>query len=60
MEREKFILSNGVLHESIGYGTWQIPADESGVATIRDAIAAGYRHIDTAARYQNEVICCEV
>lgn len=54
MEREKFILSNGILHESIGYGTWQIPADESGVAIIRDAIAAGYRHIDTAARYQNE------
>ena len=37
----------------IGYGTWRLNgrACEHGVA---DALAAGYRHVDTAAMYGNE------
>ena len=37
----------------IGFGTWRLDgrACEEGVA---DALAAGYRHIDTAAMYDNE------
>lgn len=37
----------------LGYGVWQV---EDGVAAdvVRQAIEAGYRHIDTAAGYRNE------
>jgi 2,5-diketo-D-gluconate reductase B len=37
----------------IGFGTWRLAgrACEEGVA---DALAAGYRHVDTAAMYENE------
>ena len=38
---------------AIGYGTWQVTGSdaEEGVA---DALALGYRHIDTARAYENE------
>lgn len=49
----EFKLSNGVVIPGIGFGTWQIPADESYEAT-KKAILNGYRHIDTAYAYQNE------
>ncbi|MFV0289517.1 MAG: aldo/keto reductase [Mangrovibacterium sp.] len=38
----------------IGYGTWLTPSGEIAVTSVKQAIAAGYRHIDTAAIYQNE------
>jgi diketogulonate reductase-like aldo/keto reductase len=38
---------------AIGLGTWQSQYDD-GVRAVRTAIEKGYRHIDTAARYQNE------
>jgi 2,5-diketo-D-gluconate reductase B len=38
---------------AIGLGTWQSQYEE-GVRAVRTAIEKGYRHIDTAARYQNE------
>lgn len=47
-------MSNGVEIPQIGFGTWQIP---SGIVTrqsVAFALEAGYRHIDTAAAYQNE------
>ncbi|MCG4282252.1 aldo/keto reductase [Lacticaseibacillus saniviri] len=46
-------LSNGVEIEAVGYGTFRTPA---GVArqAVADAIKVGYRHIDTAAVYENE------
>ncbi len=37
----------------VGFGTYLI-ADEDAPAAVAAAIAAGYRHIDTAAGYQNE------
>ena len=37
----------------VGFGTYLI-ADEDAPAAVAAAIAAGYRHIDTAAAYQNE------
>ena len=39
---------------AIGFGTWRLRGRdcEEGVA---DALAAGYRHVDTAAMYDNEV-----
>nr|WP_243413166.1 aldo/keto reductase [Paraburkholderia silvatlantica] len=38
---------------AIGLGTWQSEHDD-GVRAVRSAIESGYRHIDTAPRYQNE------
>src|SRR3712207_2090393 len=46
-------LNNGVEMPILGFGVFQVPpADTERVVT--DALAAGYRHIDTAAAYENE------
>lgn len=37
----------------IGYGTWN-RKDEDAYRCVRDALAVGYRHIDTAEGYGNE------
>lgn len=50
---ENYTLSNGVKIPKIGLGTWLIPDDEAAQA-VRDAVAMGYRHIDTAQAYGNE------
>jgi 2,5-diketo-D-gluconate reductase A len=46
-------LNNGVDMPILGFGVYQIPADETEQA-VADALAAGYRHVDTAAAYGNE------
>jgi 2,5-diketo-D-gluconate reductase A len=46
-------LSDGVEIPQLGFGVFQVPPDETQRA-VEDAIAAGYRHIDTAAAYGNE------
>ena len=46
-------LSDGVEIPQLGFGVFQIPPDETQRA-VEDALAAGYRHIDTAAAYRNE------
>src|SRR3954449_11858762 len=46
-------LNNGVQMPILGFGVYQIPAEETEKA-VSDALAAGYRHIDTAAAYANE------
>jgi diketogulonate reductase-like aldo/keto reductase len=38
----------------LGFGVWQVP-DEQAVDTVGLALRAGYRSIDTAALYRNEV-----
>lgn len=48
-----YTLSNGVKIPVIGYGTWQTPADVT-AECVKNAIDAGYRHIDTAWGYANE------
>ena len=48
-------LANCVEMPTIGYGTWQVENNETGVDAVAEAIRAGYRHIDGAARYENEV-----
>lgn len=47
-------LSNGVEIPCVGFGTWQAPDGDIAESSVKAAIAAGYRHIDTAAAYQNE------
>ncbi|MDR1444650.1 MAG: aldo/keto reductase [Treponema sp.] len=49
-----FTLSNGVKIPCIGFGTWQTPDGETAVSSVKAALKAGYRHIDTAAIYGNE------
>jgi 2,5-diketo-D-gluconate reductase A len=46
-------LNNGVQMPILGFGVYQIPPEETEQA-VTDALAAGYRHIDTAAGYGNE------
>jgi len=46
-------LNNGVEMPALGLGVFQTPADETRAA-VESALAAGYRHIDTAAAYGNE------
>lgn len=46
-------LSNGVTIPGLGYGTYQT-SPEDAYRAVTDALAVGYRHIDTAARYGNE------
>jgi len=46
-------LNNGVRIPSIGFGVFQSAPEETAVA-VETALAAGYRHIDTAAGYGNE------
>jgi len=50
---EDFTLANGVLIPKLGFGTWKIPNDVAPQA-VASALAAGYRHIDTARVYRNE------
>lgn len=52
--QETYTLSNGVAIPKLGLGTWMIGNDQVGQA-VRDAAKIGYRHIDTAQAYQNEV-----
>lgn len=48
-------LSNGHIIPDIGFGTFLTPDGEICVDAVREAVAAGYTHIDTAAVYGNEV-----
>jgi len=46
-------LNNGVQMPILGFGVFQVPAEET-ERVVTDALAAGYRHLDTAAAYGNE------
>ena len=46
-------LNNGVEIPQLGFGVFQIPDDET-EAAVGEALAAGYRSIDTASIYGNE------
>ena len=50
---QEITLNNGVTIPILGFGVFQIPASETKQAVL-DAIAAGYRHFDTAQAYANE------
>ena len=51
---DAFTLKNGVKIPCIGFGTWQSADGPTAENAVREAIEAGYRHIDTAAIYHNE------
>ena len=46
-------LNDGNRIPQLGLGVWQVP-DEQAAASVKEALAAGYRSVDTAAIYQNE------
>ncbi|HVZ58715.1 MAG TPA: aldo/keto reductase [Patescibacteria group bacterium] len=46
-------LHNDIKMPAIGFGVFQIPEDQTEQA-VKDALASGYRLLDTAASYQNE------
>ena len=45
-----FVLENGTELPFLGFGTYLVQEEK----IILDALASGYRHIDTARRYENE------
>ncbi|BBE74017.1 aldo/keto reductase [Oharaeibacter diazotrophicus] len=51
--RPTITLSDGRRIPQVGLGVWQTP-DDGAVEAVRAALAAGYRHVDTAAIYSNE------
>lgn len=51
---ENLKLNNGILMPVIGLGVFRMGESEETVNIIKEALAFGYRHIDTAAFYQNE------
>lgn len=51
---EMITLNDGVRIPAVGFGVFMIPADGSTYKAVREALDAGYRHIDTATAYFNE------
>ncbi|MCA2017660.1 aldo/keto reductase [Vibrio tritonius] len=47
-------LNNGVDMPMLGFGVYQVTDPQECERVVADAIDVGYRHIDTAASYQNE------
>ncbi len=52
--QDMYTLANDVQIPCIGFGTWQTPDGETAINSVKAALKAGYRHIDTAACYGNE------
>lgn len=48
-----FILNNGVKMPQVGFGTFLLQGEDC-KNTVREAVSAGYRMIDTAEAYGNE------
>jgi len=46
-------LHDGIEMPQLGYGVFQIPPEET-QERVEEALATGYRHVDTAAAYRNE------
>ena len=46
-------LADGAIIPQLGYGLYKVPAQDATRLSL-DAIALGYRHLDTAAFYGNE------
>ncbi len=53
--KDTYTLSNGIKIPCLGFGTWQTPDGDVTINSVKYAIKEGYRHIDTAAVYGNEV-----
>ena len=47
-------LNDGNKIPAIGFGVFMVPGDGTAYEMVKEALRAGYRHIDTAAAYFNE------
>lgn len=56
---DSYTLRNGVKIPCVGFGTFRITERDAVVKAMADAVAAGYRHFDTATRYENEAFVGE-
>lgn len=52
---DTFQLHNRIQIPCLGFGTWQAEEGDTAVNAVKKALELGYRHIDTAAIYGNEV-----
>ena len=52
ISKNGFVLENGIEMPFIGFGTYKVKEEK----IILDALDAGYRHLDTARKYENEKI----
>ena len=59
MKEKFFTLSNGVKIPAVGFGTWQVKDGQEAYDSVKWALEAGYRHIDTAYTYGNEASVAE-
>lgn len=54
MPKAPVVAAHGARIPAIGLGTWSLTGEE-GQAAVAAALESGYRHLDTAAAYGNEV-----
>lgn len=52
--KDSYKLRNNVEIPCVGFGTYLTPSGDVAEQAVKDALQAGYRHIDTAAIYKNE------
>lgn len=52
--KDRIELRNGYGIPCVGFGTWKMAEGETGLEALHQALADGYRHIDTAEAYGNE------
>jgi methylglyoxal/glyoxal reductase len=52
---KNYTLHNGVQIPALGFGTFKIDDGPVAVAAVSEALRSGYRHIDTASVYGNEI-----
>lgn len=52
--KNSFILNNGNKIPKVGLGTYRLSDEDLLKETIHNALSIGYRHIDTAFKYNNE------
>lgn len=57
IKMEYVTLNNGVKMPVLGYGVYQVTQEEC-ERCVLDALQVGYRSLDTAQSYFNDVICC--
>ena len=51
---DSYTLTNGVQIPCIGFGTYKSRNGDEATGAVLEALRSGYRHIDTAALYENE------
>ncbi len=60
MDQTYSTLNNEAKIPQFGMGVYMVPEGEETKRAVLNALKMGYRHIDTAHAYQNDVICCEL